>query len=283
MTPRTRTDRRHRRHRTPRRPGRRPPGRARVPAAAGRARPVPRAASSTGAEWRSRRYDDATRCGRRSPAPTPLFLVSAAEHPRAGAAAPTPRSTPQRRPAYGRVVYTSFLGAAAGRDVHARPAPLADRAAAARARPRRSPSCATASTSTSCRSSPATEGSSAGPAGDGAFAPVARDDVADVAAAVLLDATARTTAQAYDVTGGRLRDDGRVGRRAVGGHRPAGRLRRRDDRGGLRLAGAVRRARLGGRGLGHVVRSDRRRRAGRRSATPSSGWPATRRPPCASS
>jgi NAD(P)H dehydrogenase (quinone) len=44
----------------------------------------------------------------------------------------------------------------------------------------------------------------AGPAGDGVFAPVARVDVADVAAAVLLDDTGAHHGVTYDVTGGRL-------------------------------------------------------------------------------
>jgi NAD(P)H dehydrogenase (quinone) len=44
----------------------------------------------------------------------------------------------------------------------------------------------------------------AGPAGDGVFAPVARVDVADVAAAVLLDDSGGHDGVTYDVTGGRL-------------------------------------------------------------------------------
>jgi uncharacterized protein YbjT (DUF2867 family) len=40
-----------------------------------------------------------------------------------------------------------------------------------------------------------------GPAGDGRFAPVARDDIADVAAAVLLDRTGRHDGRRYDLTG----------------------------------------------------------------------------------
>ncbi len=44
----------------------------------------------------------------------------------------------------------------------------------------------------------------AGPAGDGVFAPVARVDVADVAATVLLDGTGAHDGETYDVTGGRL-------------------------------------------------------------------------------
>ncbi len=44
----------------------------------------------------------------------------------------------------------------------------------------------------------------AGPAGDGVLAPVARADVADVAAAVLLEDSGRHDGITYDVTGGRL-------------------------------------------------------------------------------
>ena len=43
-----------------------------------------------------------------------------------------------------------------------------------------------------------------GPAGNGVFAPVARADVSDVAAAVLLEGTGRYDGQTLDVTGGRL-------------------------------------------------------------------------------
>jgi uncharacterized protein YbjT (DUF2867 family) len=48
---------------------------------------------------------------------------------------------------------------------------------------------------------PDAEGVIRGPAGDGRFAPVARDDVADVAAAVLLDDGGAHDGASYDVTG----------------------------------------------------------------------------------
>ena len=96
-----------------------------------------------------------------------------------------------------RVVYTSFLGAA----------PDASFTFARRARPDRAaileagcptPPCATRCTSSSRRCS-CEAGVIAGPAGDGRVALVARDDIADVAAAVLTDR--RAQGQTYDVTG----------------------------------------------------------------------------------
>ncbi|WP_329475343.1 NAD(P)H-binding protein [Kribbella sp. NBC_01484] len=98
-----------------------------------------------------------------------------------------------------------------------------------------------------------------GPAGDGRTAAVARDDVAAVAARVLVDSGALR---------GDVRPDraGRVharrgGRRTHGGVGAEGPLRARDAGRGVPLPRVLRRSGVGGRRVGHVVRRDRERRA----------------------
>ena len=125
--------------------------------------------------------------------------------PAVGGRAPRPRlAAPQRgrRRRGGRrraLVYTSFVGAAPdcaftfGRDhFHTEEHIQRLRASATR-------SCATRCTSTTCRSSPPPRASSSGPAGDGRVAAVARDDIADVAVAALLDP--QHEGRTYEVTG----------------------------------------------------------------------------------
>src|SRR4029453_2382946 len=105
-----------------------------------------------------------------------------------------------------------------------------------------------------------------GPAGDGRVAAVTRDDIADAAVAVLLDGDDHN-GRNYDITrpAGRTLaggpDHGRGPRGAVAGHRAGGRLPARDPGGGVRVAGVLRRPRLGGRRLGdHLCRRRPRRR-----------------------
>ena len=99
-----------------------------------------------------------------------------------------------------------------------------------------------------------------GPAADGRVAAVARDDIADVAVAVLTGGRrrARRADLRHDRAGGP--DHGRGRRGAVAGRRAAHHLPERDPGGGVRVAGVLRRARLGGRRLGDHLRRHRQRR-----------------------
>ena len=113
-----------------------------------------------------------------------------------------------------------------------------------------------------------------GPAGDGRVAAVARDDIADVALAALLDRARRA---AYELSGGEAFTMTEAAEIIDARDRPRGPLRERDARGGARVAAAERRAGLGDRGLGDDLRGDRRGRARRRHRRTSSGSRATRR------
>ena len=102
------------------------------------------------------------------------------------------------------------------------------------------------------------------PGRHGRFGGVARDDIADVAAAVLTGRRPRRRDLRPDRSRGD--HDGRGRGRADPGDRPADHLRRRDAGPGVRVAVRLRRPGLGGGRLGHVVRGDRGRRTRRASA-----------------
>jgi uncharacterized protein YbjT (DUF2867 family) len=158
-----------------------------------------RAPRISGTEVRTAEYDDASLLPSAFAGLTTLFLVSAAEHPdrvrlhrQAIDAAVEAGVT--------RIVYTSFLGAAPdatftfARDHHATEEYLR----------------ATGIATTFLRDSmyqdflpsfaSADDGVMRGPAGDGAVSAVARDDIADVAARVLLEPYVHD-GRTYDVTG----------------------------------------------------------------------------------
>ena len=99
----------------------------------------------------------------------------------------------------------------------------------------------------------------AAPAGDGRTGFVSRDDLADVAAAVLLDDSPALDGQALDVTGPEALTMSRGGGGAHRGHRRAGRVPRPDRRGGVGHAPALGAPGLGDRGLGDQLPGDRRR------------------------
>jgi NAD(P)H dehydrogenase (quinone) len=99
-----------------------------------------------------------------------------------------------------------------------------------------------------------------GPAGDGRFAAVLRDDIADAVAAILASPEPHD-GEAYDLTGPEaftLTEAAEETSRAWG---RTDRVRERDARGGPRLTVRLRSARLGGRGLDQLVRGDCERRA----------------------
>lgn len=101
-----------------------------------------------------------------------------------------------------------------------------------------------------------------GPAGDGRVASVSHDDIADVATAVLLDERPRRHDGAtYDLTGPEALTLREVAEALSGGRRPRDHLPPGDGRRGVRVPGVVRRPALRGRGLGVVLRGDRRGRA----------------------
>ena len=106
-----------------------------------------------------------------------------------------------------------------------------------------------------------------GPAGDGRGAFVSRDDVADVAAAVLA-APEEHEGRTYDVTGPQALSLDEAAAIVVRGRGPRDRLRARDARAGARVAPPERGARLGDRGLGDLLRrAPGRRRSSRPSDT----------------
>lgn len=97
-----------------------------------------------------------------------------------------------------------------------------------------------------------------GPAGDGRVSALAHEDVADVAAAVLLQGD-DDDGVTYEGKRANRADPCRGGRRHLRGQRSAGDIPPGDDRGGVRIARAVRCTRIRDRRLGHVVCCDRDR------------------------
>ena len=135
-----------------------------------------------------------------------------------------------------------------GRGLHPRPAARRHRGPDPRRPGSGRPSCGTPCTPTSSRSSPrprtAARSSPPRPA-QGRTSFVSRDDLADVAVAVLLDDTGRFDGQALEVTGPEALTMAEAAERARRGHRAARRLPRADRRGGVGDPPSLRASRTG--------------------------------------
>ena len=267
-------DRRHRSHRDTRRPGRRPPRRRRdvrlrlVVRDAGRA-PVSPARRSSGEPRRVRRPGGLraaltawTRCTSCRP-----------PRPRTACAAPGRR---RRRGGRGRAA--DRLHVVPGRAARRRSSPWSASTRATEEAIR-----ATGVRHTFLRSNmyadfvpffaTVEDGAAviAAPAGDGRTGFVSRDDLADVAAAVLLDDSAASTGRPWR-SPARRRCRWPRPRRAHRGHRPARGVPGADGRGGVGDPPPLGAPRLGDRGLGDQLPGDRRGRAVRPSPTSSPPW-----------
>ncbi len=196
--------------------------------------------------------------GRPWRASTPCSWSPAGSTPR-GFASTSLQSMPRRPPGSGRIVYLSFLGASADATFT-----LARQHFATEEHIR-----ATGIPFTFLSSGlyldympfVASAGVIAGPAGDGRFAPVARDDIADTVFTVLT--TREHDGKTYDNTGPTRSRLPRWRRSSPGS--PAGRssTSRPDDRRGVGVPPAFRRSRLGDRGVDQLLPGDRQGRVGR--------------------